>query len=36
MIGQGVEKDLIVEIERVEPEVETRTQERRGTIQVLL
>ena len=33
MIGQRVEKDLIVETEIVEPEVETRTQERRGTIQ---
>ena len=27
MIGQRVEKDLIVEIEIVEPEVETKTQE---------
>ena len=33
MIGQRVEKDLIVETEIVEPEVETRTQERRGKIQ---
>ena len=36
MIGQRVEKDLIVEIEIVElEEVETRTQERRGRIQAL-
>ena len=35
MIGQRVEKDLIVEIEIVEVEVKIRTQERRGTIQAL-
>ena len=35
MIAQGVEKDLVVEIEIVEVEVKTRTQERRGTIQAL-
>ena len=35
MIGQRVEKDLVVEIEIVEVEVKTRTQERRGTIQAL-
>ena len=35
MIGQRVEKDLIVEIEIVEPEVETTTQVRRGKIQAL-
>ena len=33
MIGQRVEKDLIVETEIVEPEVETKTQERRGEIE---
>ena len=35
MIGQRVEKDLIVETEIVEPEEETTTQERRGKIQAL-
>ena len=35
MIGQRVEKDLVVEIEMIEVEVKTRTQERRGTIQAL-
>ena len=33
MKGQRVEKDLKVEIEIVEPEVEIKTQERRGKIQ---
>ena len=35
MIGQRVEKDLVVEIEMIEVEVKPRTQERRGTIQAL-
>ena len=35
MIGQRVEKDLVVEIETVEVEVKIKTQERRGTIQPL-
>ena len=35
MTGQRAEKDPIVEIEVVETEVEIKTQERRGTIQVL-
>ena len=35
MIGRRAEKDLTGEIEIVEPEVDTRTQERTGTIQAL-
>ena len=35
MTGQRVEKDPTVEIEVVETKVEIKTQERRGTIQVL-
>ena len=35
MTGQRVEKDPIVEIKVVETKVDIRTQERRGTIQVL-